>query len=63
MAEAAPAAFGMTSFERYAGSAVPLLIAAAIVTASPRLRSPTLVLAPLVLGAYAVMAFLHLYVP
>ncbi len=53
----------MTSFERYAGSAVPLLIAAAIVTASPRVRSVTLVVAPVLLGAYATMAFLHLYVP
>lgn len=53
----------MTSFERYAGSAVPLLIAAAIVTGSPRIRSVTLVLAPVLLAAYASMAFLHLYVP
>ncbi len=54
---------GMTSFERYAGNAVPLLIAAAIVTGGPRVRSITVVLAPMLLGAYAVTAFLHRYVP
>ena len=53
----------MTSFERYAGNAVPLLIAAAIVTGAPRVRSTTVAVAPALLGAYAVSAFLHLYVP
>ncbi len=53
----------MTSFERYTGVAVPLLLGAAIVTGLSRLRSITMVVAPLVLGAYATMAFLHLYVP
>lgn len=53
----------MTSFERYAGSAVPLLIAAALLTGGRRGRSVTIVLAALLLAAYATMAFLHLYVP
>lgn len=53
----------MTSFERYAGSTVPLLIAAALLTAGARVRSTTMVAAPVLLAAYATMAFLHLYVP
>lgn len=53
----------MTSFERYAGSAVPLLVAAALLTGGTRVRSVTLGLAPVLLAAYATMAFLHLYVP
>lgn len=53
----------MTSFERYAGSTVPLLIAAALLTGAPRTRSVTLVVAGALLAAYATMAFLHLYVP
>lgn len=53
----------MTSFERYAGSTPTLLIAAALLTVPNRLRAPILVIAPVLLAAYAVMAFLHLYVP
>ncbi|HEU0101877.1 MAG TPA: hypothetical protein VFR07_06100 [Mycobacteriales bacterium] len=53
----------MTSFERYAGSAVPLLLGAAILTASSRVRSTTMWVAPVLLAVYATMAFLHLYVP
>ena len=53
----------MTSFERYAGSAVPLLIAAALLTAGPKVRSTTMWAAPVLMAAYATMAFLHLYVP
>lgn len=53
----------MTSFERYAGSAVPLLVAVALLTAGARTRLATRCLAPVVLGAYATMGFLHLYIP
>lgn len=53
----------MTSFERYAGSTPTLLIAAALLTVPRALRAPILVIAPMLLATYAVMAFLHLYVP
>lgn len=53
----------MTSFERYAGSAVPLVVATALLSVAPRWRSTTMGVSTVVLGAYACMAFLHLYVP
>ncbi len=53
----------MTSFERYAGSTTTLLIAAALVTVPKACRPLILVIAPMLLATYAVMAFLHLYVP
>lgn len=53
----------MTSFERYAGSAVPVLLAAAIAIGATRRRSVTLGAACAMLAAYAGMAFSHNYVP
>lgn len=53
----------MTSFERYAGSTPTLLIAAALVTLPKGLRPLSLLLAPMLLATYAVVAFLHLYIP
>ncbi len=68
----------MTSFERYAGGAVPLLVAAALVVVSITrarpatrrsalpsglVRSTTIGTGAAVLAAYSTFAFLHLYVP
>ncbi len=53
----------MTSFERYMGSTAPLLLGVAIIMSNNRLRRVTMTLAPLVLGTYATLAFLYLYVP
>lgn len=53
----------MSSFERYAASAVPLLLAAALVLSTRRRWRTALAVAPPVLLAYSVVAFLHLYVP
>lgn len=53
----------MTSFERYAGSVVPLLLAVGIIMSKVWLRRVTIVVAPLLLGAYAATAFTHVYVP
>jgi hypothetical protein len=54
---------GMSSFERYAGSALPLLLAAATLLTKPRRRRMALVLAAGVLAAYATAAFRHAYIP
>ena len=56
-------AAGMSSFERYAGSAVPLLVAVALLTSERARQRVTLGVAPVVLCACAVQAFLHRYVP
>lgn len=53
----------MSSFERYAASAAPLLLAVALVLSTSRRRRAALVVAPPVLLSYSVVAFLHLYVP
>lgn len=53
----------MTSFERYAGSTVPLLLAVAIIMSNVRVRRVSMTAAPVLLGVYAAMAFSHLYVP
>ena len=53
----------LSSFERYAGSDVPLLLAAALVCGG-RLRAPALLAGGAgLLGMYAVLAFLRLYTP
>jgi hypothetical protein len=51
------------SFERYAASAVPLLIAAAWVLERRKLRGFARVAAPLVLLGYSFTTFLHAYIP
>ena len=53
----------MTSYERYVGSAVPILLAVASVMSRKWLRGVTIVSAAVLLGAYSAMAFTHLYVP
>jgi hypothetical protein len=65
---AATVLLGMTarnfnSFERYAASAVPLLIAAAWTLERPRLRAVSRIAAPVVLAGYSFTAFLHAYIP
>lgn len=53
-----------SSFERYACSALPLLLAAALVLADrPRLRAAAAILGPAVLFGHALYAFLAGYVP
>ncbi len=51
------------SFERYASSAVPLLIVAASLLTTPARRIISLAIAALALTGYSIAAFLHLYVP
>jgi hypothetical protein len=53
----------LDSFERYALSAFPLVLAAATVTSGPRVRRVVLVLSGAGLVGYAVLAFVNLYVP
>lgn len=52
-----------TSFERYSGAAVPLLIAAAVVVRGRLLPAAVLAAAAAVLAGYALLAALHLYIP
>jgi hypothetical protein len=55
---------GFGSFERYACSALPLLLAAAtVLTARPRLRLAAAIGAPLVLFGQALLSFAGTYVP
>jgi hypothetical protein len=53
----------LDSFERYALSAFPLVMAGASLTAAPRVERTVLVLAAAGLMAYSLMAFLNLTVP
>jgi hypothetical protein len=54
---------GFTSFERYAASAVPLLLVAATLLTTPRRRQVAATMAVLALWGYSFGAFLHAYVP
>jgi hypothetical protein len=56
-------ASNLDSFERYALSAMPLAIAGALLTTRPAVERTVLLLASGGLVAYAVLAFLGLYVP
>jgi hypothetical protein len=56
-------ASNLDSFERYALSAFPLVIAAATLYRSPRAETAVLVLAAAGLASYSVLAFTGLYVP
>ncbi len=53
----------LDSFERYALSAFPLVMAGALLTASARVERLVLVLAVAGLGAYALLAFVNVLVP
>jgi hypothetical protein len=53
----------LDSFERYALSAFPLTMAAALVCREPRLERAVLVLLPAALAGYAALAFLNISVP
>jgi hypothetical protein len=53
----------LDSFERYALSAFPLVIAGATLDASPRVERTVLALATAGLAAYALMAFMNVLVP
>ena len=53
----------LDSFERYALSAFPLVIAAAVLVRGPRLERAALVLLSAGLAGYALLAFLNLFVP
>lgn len=53
----------LSSFERYLFGAVPLVLAAAIVSAGHRRAQLLLAIAPGLLFAYATMAFLRIYTP
>jgi hypothetical protein len=53
----------LDSFERYALSAFPLTVAAALICRGPRVERTVLVLLPAALGAYALLAFLNISVP
>jgi hypothetical protein len=59
----AVAGTNLDSFERYALSAFPLAIAAAILCRGPRTEQVVLVLLPAVLAGYALLAFLNISVP
>jgi hypothetical protein len=59
----AVAGSNLDSFERYALSAFPLAIAAAILCRGPRTERVVLVLLPAVLAGYAALAFLNISVP
>ena len=51
------------SFERYAMSAFPLVIAGAMVTSGPKMERYVLAMLTAGLVAYSTLGFLHLYVP
>ena len=53
----------LSSFERYAGSAVPLLLAAALLVDSRRRAAPCLVLGGVAVAGYSLLAFTNLLVP
>jgi hypothetical protein len=53
----------LDSFERYALSAFPLVIAAAMVFRGPRVERATLVLLAAGLAGYTLLAFLNIFVP
>ena len=59
----AVAGTNLDSFERYALSAFPLAIAAAVVLRGPRTERVVLVLLPAALAGYALLAFLNISVP
>jgi hypothetical protein len=59
----AVAGTNLDSFERYALSAFPLAIAAAVVCRRARTEQVVLVLLPAVLAGYALLAFLNISVP
>ncbi|HXW33752.1 MAG TPA: hypothetical protein VEJ87_04175, partial [Acidimicrobiales bacterium] len=56
-------ASNLDSFERYALTAFPLVLAAASITARPVVERTVLVVASAGLVGYALLAFLNLYVP
>jgi hypothetical protein len=53
----------LDSFERYAMSAFPLVLAVALVTDRPDVERPALALSAAGLVGYSVLAFLGVYVP
>jgi hypothetical protein len=53
----------LDSFERYAMSAFPLVLAVALVTDRPDVERPVLTLSAAGLVGYSVLAFLGVYVP
>jgi hypothetical protein len=53
----------LDSFERYALAAFPLVLVAASLTASHRVERAVLVLSGAAMSLYALLAFLHAYVP
>jgi hypothetical protein len=53
----------LDSFERYALSAFPLTVAAALVCRGPRLERVVLVVLPAALAGYSLLAFLNISVP
>jgi hypothetical protein len=59
----AVAGSNLDSFERYALSAFPLAIAAALLCRGPRIERVVLALLPAVLAGYALLAFLNISVP
>ena len=59
----AVAGSNLDSFERYALSAFPLTIAAALICRGPRIERVVLVLLPAALAGYALLAFLNISVP
>jgi hypothetical protein len=59
----AVAGSNLDSFERYALSAFPLTMAAAVVCGRPLLERTVLVLLPAALSGYALLAFLNISVP
>jgi hypothetical protein len=59
----AVAGTNLDSFERYALSAFPLALAAAVLCRGPRSEQVVLVLLPAVLAGYALLAFLNISVP
>jgi hypothetical protein len=59
----AVAGSNLDSFERYALSAFPLAIAAALICRGPRLERAVLVLLPAGLAGYALLAFMNISVP
>jgi hypothetical protein len=59
----AVAGTNLDSFERYALSAFPLAVAAALVCREPRVERVVLTLLPAVLAGYALLAFLNISVP
>jgi hypothetical protein len=59
----AVAGSNLDSFERYALSAFPLTIAAALVCRGPRVERTILTLLPAALAGYALLAFLNISVP